>query len=83
MKQYLLQLFIAVDQLINTLFFGWADETISARCYREKRKFFEKVINLLFFWQEEHCRDAYYSEVLRKQYPEEYQKIYSCNYKRK
>ena len=29
------EVFVAVDQLINAaLFAGWADETISARCYR-------------------------------------------------
>ena len=74
---YLLQIFIGIDQVINTWLGGWADETISARCYREDRKYLMKFINCLFFWQKEHCRDAYYSEVLRKQYPEEYQDIYS------
>ena len=49
-RWYFLQILIALDQLTNTIFGGWADETLSARCYREKR-WFQHVINLLFFWQ--------------------------------
>ena len=77
---YLLQIFISIDQLINSIFLGWADETISARCYREKRFILEKIINTIFFWQKEHCKNAYYSEVLRKQYPEDYQRVFSKKY---
>jgi hypothetical protein len=31
MKQYVWRLLIAIDQLLNTLFFGDEDETISSR----------------------------------------------------
>lgn len=57
-----LQLFIAVDQLLNVLvtpFHGgaWADETLSCRAYRMWKdgklwgKFWMPIIDLLFCWQ--------------------------------
>lgn len=66
------QFLIAFDQLINTLFGGWADETLSARMYREKRYGWTAFIDMLFFWQENHCYSAYMSEMERKQLPKEY-----------
>ena len=83
--QYPQQLFIAADQLLNALIppidgtVSWADETLSARCYRAHRdgkimgKLFMPVIDLLFFWQGPgHCRNAYIKEFERKNYPDEY-----------
>jgi hypothetical protein len=72
MGNYFLQILIALDQLINTIFNGWADETISARSYRTNNKLAMKLINTLFFWQKEHCKGAYESEILRTQFPVEY-----------
>lgn len=34
MWKYLKQVLIALDQLLNTLFKGYADETLSSRAYR-------------------------------------------------
>lgn len=71
----LLQVAIALDQLLNTLFGGYADETLSSRAYRMRRDgkpWPERVINGLFFWQEDHCYEAYMSEVKRRQYPPEF-----------
>ncbi len=74
------QLAIAIDQLFNiivciiTFKKGWADETLSAAAYRESvsgRHFCEKFINTLFFWQEEHCKNAYLSELQRNHLPPE------------
>lgn len=70
----LLQVLIAFDQLINTIFSGYADETISSRAYRrqDKNKFWKYgriFIDFLFFWQKDHCYEAYKSELERKQYP--------------
>lgn len=72
------QILIAIDQLINTLWGGWADETISARLWRNQNNswwwaFWLKAVNTLFFWQNNHCRGAYNSELRRKQLPKEYQ----------
>ena len=54
------QVLIAFDQLINARLGGWADETMSARCWRLRglrRRYavMVKVINAVFFWQENHC----------------------------
>lgn len=67
------QVLIAFDQLINARLGGWADETFSARCWRNRRikkyAILTKVIDTLFFWQYDHCRLAYESEVKRSHLP--------------
>jgi hypothetical protein len=71
MKQFL----IALDQLINTVFGGMADETLSARAYRQKLKGHTtpvKIIDAVFFWQENHCYTSYEAELKRKQLPSSY-----------
>jgi len=85
LKAYFVQCFIAFDQLVNALIppldgtISYADETLSARCYRAHRdgkilgRMFMPVIDLLFFWQgQNHCRNAYIKEFERKNHPEEY-----------
>jgi hypothetical protein len=32
------QILIAIDQFLNTLLGGWADETVSARAWRQQHK---------------------------------------------
>ena len=71
------QVFIALDQLVNTLIGGWADETLSARAYRLSDKSprwakARKVIDWLFFWEQQHCQWAWMVEKARKQLPLEY-----------
>lgn len=78
-RSYFQQMFIAVDQLVNTIFAGWADETISARDYRSRHKkrgyYTMKFIYMLFFMQKNHCYYAYLAEAERKQYaPNSYPK---------
>ena len=69
------QVLVALDQLVNTLFGGYADETISSRSHRAyvsgKRKWMRNLINALFFWQNDHCKEAYESEISRGQLPPE------------
>ena len=66
---------IAVDQLFNTLFNGWPDETLSSRAYRMDRDgvrhWPRKLIDDIFFWQKEHCKGAYESERKGRQRPPE------------
>lgn len=82
-----MQPLIAFDQLLNTLVwaegegFGTADETISARCWRLREKNWRwslarKTVDALFFWQENHCKSAYESELKRRHLPPEYM---TCN----
>nr|WP_315542382.1 hypothetical protein [uncultured Aggregatibacter sp.] len=73
---------IAIDQLFNALIGGAADETLSSRTYRravltqskpKKRwRVLYKIINGLFF-DKNHCRTAWESEINRKQYPADFQ----------
>lgn len=69
------QILIAIDQLINAVFGGWADETLSARCWRcryiQPFKTLQPVIDRLFF-DPAHCVDSYLSERKRSQLPPEY-----------
>ena len=68
-----LQVLIAIDQLLNTLLCGYADESMSSRAHRlaieRGRKWPEKIIDALFFWQEDHCLKSYESELERSQLP--------------
>ncbi|KAA6209512.1 hypothetical protein [Avibacterium paragallinarum] len=71
---------IALDQLCNALTGGGADETFSSRCYRRavleskpkaRWRFWFRLVNGLFF-DKDHCKTAYESEVKRRQYPEDF-----------
>lgn len=69
------QVLIAFDQLLNAIFGGWADETLSSRAYRweqsGKRSWPRKLIDLLFWWECKHCLDSYVSERERRHFPPE------------
>jgi hypothetical protein len=41
-----------------------ANESISGRAYRQQWRI-RHVINLLFFWQEDHCKGAYELDLAR------------------
>ena len=76
MGRRLSQVPIAIDQFVNTLFGGWADETISSAAWRKRHegngwKLLRCLIDCLFFWQTDHCKTAYESELERRQLPEE------------
>jgi hypothetical protein len=76
-SERLWQFLIAIDQAANTaisLFIGdgWADETLSARAYRMRWHKTIAVIDFIFFTEDQHCRDAYESERLRRHLPPEY-----------
>lgn len=83
MKQRLLNLLIAIDQLIYvlvTLGSGSPDETLSAAAWRMEHKgkvagrIFRPTIDFLFSgFEKNHCWKAYESERLGKQLPAEYQ----------
>lgn len=68
------QVLIAIDQLFNTFVGGYADETLSSRAYRHKddKPWASKIINALFWWQNDHCKEAYESEMNRTQLPPEF-----------
>jgi len=60
-----IRLLDAVSQFLNVLLLnGDANESISGRAYRENWKA-EKFIDTLFFFDPEHCRNAYLSDLAR------------------
>lgn len=85
----LTQLGISVDQALACFIcFGsadtWADETLSAKCYRKRNKkrwhIAMKIVDVLFLYQnwlhnheeKSHCKRAFISELERKQNAREY-----------
>lgn len=74
----LFQILIALDQLINALLCGDADETLSARAHRMRVKghrywgWTAGAIDRMFFWQQGHCLSAYQREHERLDMPHEY-----------
>lgn len=73
------QTLIALDQLANTVVwikgdgFGYADETLSARAWRLRDQSNAwKRIDRIFFWEQDHCRSSYESELLCKHLPNQY-----------
>lgn len=70
---------IAIDQLFNALIGGWPDESLSAHAWRwhreAKREWPRRLINLLFFFQRDHCYSAYDNECSRRHLPPEYRDV--------
>jgi hypothetical protein len=78
MKNFILQrilnILIAFDQLVYTvvtLGYGMPDETLSAAAWRTEQldrfggKLFRPLIDMLFWFDPEHCKGAHESELLR------------------
>ena len=81
LKEQPYQVIIALDQLANALTWGWADETFSARCWRQRNKnmfwgFMRRLVDMLLFWDTKdgmkHCEWAYENEDKRAQCAPEY-----------
>lgn len=80
--QYLKNVLIGIDQLVNTIFGGFPDETISAVCYRksqEKGHYGHKFLKFWLDWiltpiKHDHCFLAYRSEMERSQLPPKYRR---------
>ena len=75
MKEWFYQVFIGLDQWVNTWLCGSADETISSRCYRLNHipayRVAEAFVNLIFlpFQGPGHCQMAYVKEVRGRHVP--------------
>ena len=66
MRAHLWNILEATSQWLNALLGGNPNITISASAYlnRHKRPWVYKAINRLFFWQEDHCRDSWVSDIV-------------------
>ena len=76
MKRYLRNILIGLDQFVGTVIPGsYPDETISARCWRQRDRFvwglLRQIVDILFFWDRDHCETSYASETARTQAPPE------------
>ena len=80
LKLYAYHNLIAIDQLFNTLTCGAADETLSSRAYRgavlkehprKRWRVIHILINAVFF-DRNHCKESYFSEVYRRQYTDDF-----------
>jgi len=76
-RRYGLRVLIGWDQLVNTYAAGYPDEMISARAFRSRWIWRQRLINSLFFLlvrQKDHCAEAYIKELERSQLPLDYHK---------
>lgn len=68
---------IALDQLVNALFGGWPDETISSRAWRWElagvRSWPRRLLDglALILGDKDHCRESFESERLGRELPPE------------
>lgn len=73
---WFINILIGIDQLANTVLFGYPDETLSSRAWRTEQKglifgkFFRPIIDTLLFFDKNHCYGAYLAEVAKRQLPE-------------
>ena len=80
---YVKNVLIWLDQGANTIVFGGSpDETVSARCYRQrsipKWAWRMKFLDRVFFWQTNHCEESFKWEYGRKDMPLVYQDLADC-----
>ncbi len=79
---------IALDQLLNALFGGWPDETISSRAWRWDvfgvRRWPRRLIDAAaaVFGDKAHCHQAFLSERFGRQLPPEARSPYRKEKKR-
>ncbi len=73
--EWLRNVAIGVDQLLNTIVRGWPDESLSARCgrlvHRYPYKAWRVIVDAIFypFQGPNHCVNAHKKEMLRYQSP--------------
>jgi hypothetical protein len=66
------QVLLALDQFVNALLLGEADTSISARAYIRSKdgtvcwKVVRKLIDIVVFFQDDHCFRAYMYELEQK-----------------
>ena len=70
--KYIVRVGDAISQLLSVAFFFGdnPNESLSGRAYRQGRiqwpwVVLKTAINIIFFWQEDHCREAYFADLKR------------------
>lgn len=77
MISYFVRIATLASQFINTVFLlGNPDVTVSARCYMNRHKRYwrtaYRAINSLFFWQIDHCRSSFCTDVYHARHVADY-----------
>jgi len=61
--RYLVNIFLTIDQMLNTVLLGHPDETLSSRLGRSighERytwvKYLRRVVDFIFFFEKDHCK---------------------------
>ena len=67
-------LILWLDQGFNILVgSGYCDEMYSSFAHRKGGKI-RRIVNTIFFWQADHCQEAFITELQRRHLPPEYRK---------
>lgn len=81
MLKFIKNLLLSIDQTGNVFLMGSADETISARSYREGElngkkywKLMRSFVDTLFWFEKDHTKKAYEAEQARCHMPSDYRK---------
>lgn len=74
--RWIVNVLVGLDQLGTAIVGGYPDETLSSYAHRlymqgKPMGWTRYVINWLFFWQDDHCYEAYLWERVRAQLPPE------------
>ena len=75
---YHIRVLLAIDQLVTALLGGWPDESLSSYAWRLERrgklagKIFRRAIDSTFWWDANHCYNAWLAERERRQLPPEF-----------
>lgn len=59
--KYVLNVLVGLDQFVNALTGGDADETISSRVGKRRdaaERFWAAVVDKIFFWQKDHTKNS-------------------------
>ena len=64
MWEYTIKIGNSLSQLLNVVILnGEPDECLSGRAYRTNTKWAIKLIDLVFFWDHNHCKSAYTNDL--------------------
>lgn len=68
MRNYWARVGTIISQALNVILFnGHPDESLSARAYRSKNQTLIRFIDTVFFWEPNHCFNAFVTDVDRAQ----------------
>jgi len=67
MTNWIVSVWSATSQWVNAVIGGNPNESLSGRAYRLREhgwEWFYRVVNFLFFWQGDHCKQSHFNDVV-------------------